>query len=216
MLAKQHTEMKAKSADWKLISLFGEGCRRKNIHGMNDHFMRSLQNRYEGIYDWQSLLDIIPKAETANAVTMIQNGFSLESCLQWIWGPWVWTHLNIYGKYDWLLECLQVSYTAVTAITMMRSKQKTSSIPPCQHFSHPMIWDFTKSTATDSANYVNFIFVAGARSDSRMLDTPEVEIWSTVSLSIFLLSLPFTSLLVWTMTQYKWHRHGLLPPSEMS
>jgi hypothetical protein len=55
-----------------------------------------------------------------------------------------------------------------------------------------------------------------------MPDIPEVEIWRTVSLWMFLLSLFFssgyffTSLLLWISAQYKWCRHGFLPPPEIS
>jgi hypothetical protein len=52
-----------------------------------------------------------------------------------------------------------------------------------------------------------------------MPDIPEVEIWRTVLLWMFLLSLSllfslhFTS---WISAQYKWRRHGFLPPPETS
>jgi hypothetical protein len=55
-----------------------------------------------------------------------------------------------------------------------------------------------------------------------MPDIPEVEIWRTVSLWMFLLSLffssgyIFTSLLLWISAQYKWRGHGFLPPPEIS
>jgi hypothetical protein len=52
--------------------------------------------------------------------------------------------------------------------------------------------------------------------DGQMPDIPEVEIWRTVSLWMFLLSLLFTSLLLWISAQYKWRRHGFLPPPETS
>jgi len=76
----------------------------ENICGMNDHFMRSLQDRYDVIYDWPSPTAMIPRAEAtihaekssplhpcrlsanmateaaSKAVTMITNGLGLLSC----------------------------------------------------------------------------------------------------------------------------------------
>ena len=49
-----------------------------------------------------------------------------------------------------------------------------------------------------------------------MADIPEVEIWRTVLLWMFLLSLLLTSLLLWISAQYKWRRHGFLAPPEIS
>jgi hypothetical protein len=49
-----------------------------------------------------------------------------------------------------------------------------------------------------------------------MPDIPEVELWRMVSLWMFLLCLLFTSLLLWILAQYKWCRHGFLPPLEIS
>jgi len=49
-----------------------------------------------------------------------------------------------------------------------------------------------------------------------MPDILEMEIWRTVSLWMFLLSLLFTSLFLWIPAQYKWRRHGFLPPPETS
>jgi len=41
-----------------------------------------------------------------------------------------------------------------------------------------------------------------------------MEIWRTVSLWMFLLSLLFTFLFLSIPAQYKWHLHGFLPPPE--
>jgi len=42
---------------------------------------------------------------------MITDGLGLRSCLRGIGKARVLAHLNIYGEYDRLLECLQVRYT---------------------------------------------------------------------------------------------------------
>ena len=51
-----------------------------NIHGMNDHFMRSLGDRYEVIYDGPSPTAMIPRAEAAKAATMLTDVLGLQSC----------------------------------------------------------------------------------------------------------------------------------------
>jgi len=55
-----------------------------------------------------------------------------------------------------------------------------------------MIGDFTEITVSNSDNDLHLVEVTSARLDSRMPDIPEVEIWRTVSLWMFLLSLPFS------------------------
>ena len=81
-----------------------------------------------------------------------------------------------------------------------------------------MIGDFTEITVSNSDDDLHLVRVTSARLDSRMTDIPEVEIWRTVFLWMFLLSLSllFTSLLLWISAQYKWRRHGFLPPPEIS
>jgi hypothetical protein len=45
---------------------------------MNDHFVRSLQHRYEVIYYGPSLTAMIPRAEPAKATTMITDGLGIQ------------------------------------------------------------------------------------------------------------------------------------------
>jgi len=47
----------------------------------------------------------------AKAVTMINGGLGLRSCSRGIGRARLLEHLKIYGEYDRLLECLQVSST---------------------------------------------------------------------------------------------------------
>jgi hypothetical protein len=65
-----------------------------NIHGMNDHLMRTLRDRYEVISDWPSPTDMRPNAEASKAATMITEGLSLRS-LRGIERAWVLVHWNV-------------------------------------------------------------------------------------------------------------------------
>jgi len=51
---------------------------------------------------------------TSNAATMITDGLDLRSS-RGSGKSWVLAQLNIYGEYDWLLECLHVRYTDAMA-----------------------------------------------------------------------------------------------------
>jgi len=108
-------------------------------------------------------------------------------------------HLNIYGKYDHLLGCLQVRYTNAMAMAMammiISSELKPPSMPPSQDEAHTMIGDFTKITVSNYDNDQHLVRVTSVRFDGRMLNIPEVEILRTRSLWMFLLSLIFTLLL---------------------
>jgi hypothetical protein len=109
------------------------------------------------------------------------------------------------------------------AMAMMSSEQMPPSLPPSQDEAHTMIGDSTEITVSNSDHDLHLVRVTSARLDGQMLDIPEVEIWRTVSLWMFLLSLLFhlllyffTSLLLWISAQYKWRLHGFLPPPEIS
>jgi len=104
-------------------------------------------------------------------------------------------------------------------MAMMSSERKPPSMPPSQDEAHTMIGDFTEITVSNSDNDLHLVRVTSAGLDGRMPDITEVEIWRTVSLWMFLLSLLFSSLyflLLWISAQYKWRRHGFLPPPEIS
>jgi len=54
---------------------------------------------------------MIPNGEAAKGATMITDGLGLQCCLRGIGKARVLAHLNIYGEYDRILQCLQVRYT---------------------------------------------------------------------------------------------------------
>jgi hypothetical protein len=106
-----------------------------------------------------------------------------------------------YGEYDLLREGIEVRYSNEMAkkMAMMSSKQKPPSLPPSQDETNCIIGDFTEITVSNYDNYLHLIQATRARFDGRMLDTPEVEIWRTVLLCIFLLSV-LSSLILYYFT----------------
>ena len=105
---------------------------------------------------------------------------------------------------------------------IMSIERKPLSMPPSQDKAHTVIGDFTGITVSDSDNDLHLVRVTSERLDGWMPDMAEVEICRTVSLWMFLLSVffcsvhIFTSLLHWISAQYKWRWHGFLPPPEIS
>jgi hypothetical protein len=77
------------------------------------------------------------------------------------------------------------------AMAMMSSEWKPPSMPPSPDEAHTMIGDFTEITVSNSDNDLHLVRVTSVRLDGRMPDISEVEIWRTVSLWMFLLSLLF-------------------------
>jgi hypothetical protein len=77
------------------------------------------------------------------------------------------------------------------AMVMMSSERKPPSMPPSQDETHTMIGDFTEITVSNSDDDLHLVRRTNARLNGRMPDIPEVEIWRTVSLWMFLLSLLF-------------------------
>ena len=92
-------------------------------------------------------------------------------------------------------------YTDAMAMVMMMmsSERKPPPMPPSQDEAHTMIGDFTEITVSNSDNDLHLAGVTSVRLDGRMPDIPAVDIWRTVSLWMFLLSLLF-SLLVYLFT----------------
>jgi len=76
---------------------------------------------------------------------------------------------------------------------MMSSERKPPSMPPSQDVAHTMIADFTEITVSNSDNELHLVRVRSARMDSQMPNITEVEIWRTVLLWMFLLSLSLLS-----------------------
>jgi hypothetical protein len=102
------------------------------------------------------------------------------------------------------------------AMAMMSSERKPPSMPKSRDETHTIIGDFTEITVSNSDDDLHLVRATSARFDGRMPDIPEVEICRTVLFWMFLLSLLFTSLLLWISAQYKWRWHGFLPPPEIS
>jgi hypothetical protein len=73
-------------------------------------------------------------------------------------------------------------------VMMMSSERKPTSMSPSQDEAHTIIGDFTEVTESSSDNDVHLGQVMSARLHGRMPDIPEVEIWWTVLLWMFLLS----------------------------
>jgi hypothetical protein len=84
---------------------------------------------------------------------------------------------------------------AMAMAMIMSNKWKPPSMPPSQDEAHTLIGDFSEITMSNSDNDIHLVRVTSARLDSRMPDIPEVEIWRTVSLWMFLL---FSSLYFFT------------------
>jgi len=117
----------------------------------------------------------------------------------------------------WDAYKLDIPKAIAMAMVMVTSERKPPSILPSQDEALAMIGDFTEITVCNSDNDLHLVRVTSARLDGRMPDIPAVEIWRTVLCWMFLLalSLLFTSLLLWISAQYKWRRHGFLPPPEI-
>jgi hypothetical protein len=77
------------------------------------------------------------------------------------------------------------------------SERKPPSMLPSQDETHTMIVDFTEITVPNSDNDLHLVRVTSARLDGWMPGILEVEIWRTVLLGMFLLSLRFRLLLLY-------------------
>jgi hypothetical protein len=80
------------------------------------------------------------------------------------------------------------------AMAMMSCERKSLSMPLSQDETHTVIGDITDITRSNSENDQLLVQATSARFDGRMPDILEVEIWRTVLLWMFLLSLVFSSL----------------------
>jgi len=88
-----------------------------------------------------------------------------------------------------------MQWPMMMATVMMRSERTPPSMPQSQDKTHSMIGDFTKNTVPISDNDLQQLQCTNARLDSRMPALLEVEIWTSVLLWMFVVSLFFTSLL---------------------
>jgi hypothetical protein len=78
---------------------------------------------------------------------------------------------------------------------LMSTERMPPSMPPSQDEAQTMIGDFTEITLSCSDNDLHLVQATSARFNGRMPVIPAVEIWRTVSLWMFLLSLLFSLLL---------------------
>ena len=103
------------------------------------------------------------------------------------------------------------------AMVMETSERKPPSILPTQDVAHAMIGDFTEITVSNSDDDLRLVQATSAR---LMVGYRTFRKWRFggrchFGCSFFLFSC-FTALLLWISAQYKWRRHGFLPPPEIS
>jgi len=103
------------------------------------------------------------------------------------------------------------------AMVMVTSERKPPSILPSQDVAHAMIGDFTEITVSNSDDDLRLVQATSAR---LMVGCRTFRKWRFggrchFGCSFFLFSF-FTALLLWISAQYKWRRHGFLPPPEIS
>jgi len=140
---------------------------------------------------------------TSNAATMITDGQGLRICSRGIARARVLAHLGMVSMTGyWNAYKLDIPMQSPMAMVMVMvtSEWKSPSILPSQDEAHAMIGDFTEIPVSNSDNDLHLVRVTNAGLDGRMPDIQEVEIWRTVSLWMFLLSL--LSLLSLLFTSY--------------
>jgi len=201
MIAKWLHELNANWPYVRPIWLLSRCCRGMNMHSLKDHFKRSLGYRYKVIYNWPTLMAMIPGAEATKASSMISDVLDCQSCSWAIGRSHMVAYLNLYAEYGLLHECVQVSYPTVMVIIMVSSKGKPPLMLPSWHKADTMIEDVTKITFSNSNNDQHLVWVSSVRLVGCIPDMPEVEIWSMVSLGIFLHSRLFTSILLDILTK---------------
>jgi len=103
------------------------------------------------------------------------------------------------------------------AMAMMSSERKPPSTPKSQDKTHTMIGDFTEITVSNSDDDLRLVQATSAR---LMVGCRTCRKWrygGRVTLDVpSFSSLLFCLLLLWILAQYKWRRHGFLPPPEIS
>jgi len=213
--------------------------------------MRSLWDRYEVIYDGPSLMAEIQWAEaTIYTVKSSQlhpwwlstndNQSSIHSSNN---DHWCAGHAKLFTR-NWgtfsatTLECMismtgycdaykldslmQLPMVMAMAMAMISRERKPPLMLPTQDKAPTMIVDFTEITVCNSDNVRHLVQVTSGRLDGQMPGFLEVEIWRSVSLWMFLLSLFFSSvyfftlLLLWISAQTNWQWHRFLPPQEIN
>jgi hypothetical protein len=127
------------------------------------------------------------------AATMISDGLGLRNCSRGIGESSSASALEsmvsmtCYGnayKFD-------IPMPMAMAMALMCSEWKPPSMLKIQDNTYTMIANFTEITVSNSDNDLHLVQVMSARLEGWMPDIPEGQIWRTVSLSMFLLSLFF-------------------------
>jgi len=141
-------------------------------------------------------------AEAApKAATMITDGQGLRICSRGIRRARVLPHLSIVSMTGyWNAYKLDIPMQSPMAMVMamMSSERKPPSMPPSQDEAHTVIGVFTEIAVSNSDNDRCLFRVTSARLNGRMPDIPEVEIWRTLSLWMFLLPHFFSSVYFFT------------------
>jgi len=191
------------------------------MYGVNVQFMRSLWDRYRVIHAWPSPAAMIP-IRSYNPCRQVKPASSLLTELEyhlqssnndpWWAGPaelftrnWVSSSasalrsiVSMTCHWDAYNLDIPMQLSMVMAMAMPGREWKPPSVTWSKDDTHTMIGDFTEITGSNSDNDLRFVRVMCARLDGHMPDIPEVEIWRTVSLWMFLLSLFFTSVSFFT------------------
>jgi len=104
----------------------------------------------------------------------------------------------MFGEYDRLLGCLQVSllmqWHIAIVIAKMSSQRRPPLMPPSPDKAHLITRDFTEITVSNSDNDLYIVQAKYERFDCPMRDIADVEIWRTVLLWMFLIAFFFASL----------------------
>jgi hypothetical protein len=194
----------------------GRAHMRLNIYSIKDLFRRSLRYRYKVICDWPSPTAMIPIAEAAS----MQQQWSL---MGWACGV---VHEELgdlecqcpskNGEYDQLLQCIQVSYTAVMAMAIMSTERE----PHGRHRvkTRLILWleiSLRLLCLIPTMTYTLYEL----RVRDWMVRCRTFQKWrygGRCHIGCSFSSRLFTSLLLWISAHYKWRRHGFLPPPEMN
>jgi hypothetical protein len=167
-----------------------------NIYGMNDHFMRSLQDRYEVIYDLPPPTAMIHRAEASKAATMITVRLGLQRFMRY-WENSSARALECMVSITsyWKAYTLDIPRQWVKAMAMMNSSErKPPSTPPRQDEPHTITGDLMEISMSNLDNYRHLVRVTSAKLAGRMQDISEVATWRTLSHGLCLLSLLFSVL----------------------
>jgi len=110
---------------------------------------------------------------------------------------------------------MAIAMVMAMAMAMISNVWKPQLMLQSHDEAYTMIGGYAEIAVSNSGNDQHLVQVMSARLDGRMPDIPDVEIWRTVSLWMFLLFHLFCSLYFfasWIPAQYKWHWHRFWDP----